>query len=416
MYPSKKSRLLAAAITERNDARALARQSQEMVTLLKLALQECGGTTAAKVQSGRTTKRLSRCLMNDNNAMVPRSPQVNTFQEIMQIGQVIAQSAAFVGHSSALAVVKILAGRELGFPAIASVIGIHMIEGKPSIGSHLLAAAIRGSGRYDYEILEHTDQVCVVRFKRKLSDGTWKALEPVERLTLQEAVEKGWTVTTGGKLKPTWAKTPKNMLFARCISNGYKFHSPDLFSGLLVYDQDELEPSGGPVVDASYTVNGVHVGQNAPPTPDDPALQWQQEIPANPTTAPQADPERLTEQEYEQLVSLAKQHGRTQGDVKRILAVLGVPVLDRVPRSRLSWTQVALTLNLVPTAQVDQITKLVEQLKLDWNVVTSRLQQKYRVPSLGHLLPGQADELEQLLSNELKKRQAVQQLQRAVAS
>ena len=182
--------------------------------------------------------------MHESNALVgmARAGQSRSdLQEIFQLGEVFARSGAFADtRSAAMAIVKILAGRELGFPAVASVVGIHIVEGKPVIGSHLLAAAIRSSGRYDFEILEHTDQVCRLRFKRKLGDN-WKDLEPVECLTLEEAVSKGWTVTGAGKSKPTWKKTPKNMLFARCISNGYRFHCPDLFSALGFYVEDELE-------------------------------------------------------------------------------------------------------------------------------------------------------------------------------
>lgn len=330
-------------------------------------------------------------------ALIPR--QVNDLQEVYSLAEVLARSGYFTdARGAAQAVVKILAGREMGFPAIASMTGIHIVEGKPVIGSHLLAAAIRKSGTYDFEILEHTDQVCAVRFKRRQADGSWKDLEPVERLTLEEAVEKGWTVTHSGKPKPAWRMTPKNMLFARVISNGYKFHCPNLFDGLVTYDQDEMElatdvrPTA--IVDASYTVNGNYEEQNAPP----------QETLANPTTAPQ-EPDSLTEQEYQELVTLARQHKRSQGEVKTICVVLNVPVLNRAPRSRLDWLRKALTTGLIKTAVVDRISMLVEELKLSWPALQQKLQDRYQVNSLSHLLPDQAEEVEAKLQEVLKKRQ-----------
>jgi hypothetical protein len=44
------------------------------------------------------------------------------------------------------ACVKILAGREMGFPPIASMVGISIIEGKPAAGANLLAAAMKRAG------------------------------------------------------------------------------------------------------------------------------------------------------------------------------------------------------------------------------------------------------------------------------
>ncbi len=300
-------------------------------------------------------------------------------QEIFQLGQLFA--AALAGDKGAVASVKVLAGRELGIPAIVALTGIHFYDGAFSLGSHLLAGAIRASGRYDFRLLEHNDTVCCVQFSRKQPDGSWMDLQPAERLTLEEAVNKGWT----GK-KPAWAKTPKNLLFARCLTNGYKFHCPDLFSGLLVYDQDELEPTA-PVVEASYTVS-------QPPTNGhvEPPQSVPEESQANPPVAPQL-PEQLTEAEVANLVALARQHQRTTGEVSAILAVLGVPILDKAPRSRLFWLQIALTAGLVGKDLVGKIEALINHLKLDWALIPGRLQASYGVTALAHLLPAQALEV-----------------------
>ena len=337
--------------------------------------------------------------MNSDNALVPKpKPIGNDLAEVIELGKIFASSNGFPGLSNpALAIVKILAGRELGFPAVASVMGIHLIEGKPSIGSHLLAAAIRSSGRYDYEILEHTDQVCAIRFRRKLADGSWRDLEPVEKLTLKEAHEKGWTTSGGNKPKLPWLKTPKNMLFARAISNGYKFHCPDLFAGLLLYDADELESTSPSPIEAA-PFNGQVIERQAE-TPEPPPVPE----PA-PDPTPPAQEAVLTQEEYDQVVSLGRQHGLNVGNVKAICAALGVPVLDRAPQSRLPWLLQAMTTGLVQTAEVDSITKLVEALSLNWTSLTARLQAKYGASSLAHLLPSQAQEVKDLLLKELNQR------------
>jgi hypothetical protein len=356
-------------------------------------------------------------------ALVPGAslPSLNptTLVELFQLAKVLAESGYFASsRQPAQALVKILAGRELGFPMIASLTGIHIIEGRPSVGSHLLAAAIRSSGRYDYEITEHTDQVCAIRFKRLIGQE-WVNLEPVERITLAEAREKGWT-----RNKSTWEKTPKNMLFARCITNGQKFHCPDLFSGLLVYDADELEPAEPrAIVDASYTVNGSkrqgdtetgsedketgrqgdtetrRQGESGPPpvslSPGLPVSLSEAQRPGPTQPAPDAPEAGLTEEQYQALVKLAREHKRSQGEIRALCAALGVPTFnrERLPPERLAWIREALTWGLVPTVTVDRITALVEAMGLDWIKFNGRLQERYQVTSLAHLLPSQAQEI-----------------------
>jgi len=77
------------------------------------------------------------------NAIVP----IN-MPELMEIGKVMAASGFFDdARQASQAIVKVLAGRELGFGPFASMTGIHIIKGKPVIAANLYAAAIRGSTR-----------------------------------------------------------------------------------------------------------------------------------------------------------------------------------------------------------------------------------------------------------------------------
>lgn len=314
----------------------------------------------------------------------PRPPAVpEDLKSVIELGTVLAQSGYFdSARSAAQAVVKILAGRELGFPAIASMTGIHIIEGKPSIGSNLLASAIRDSGKYDYEILEHTDQVCAIRFKR-LVNGAWVNLEPVERITLAEAQAKKWHLSNAGKVKSPWEKAPKNMLFARALTNGQKFHCPNLFSGMLVYDPDELD------ADVSAPTNSTpHQTASPAPVPEGP----------RPNVPPPATvPGLITEEEYQQLVTLIREQRWLTGQVMTLCQAVGIPALQKLPRERLTWATQAVKTGFAPTAQVDRIMALIGRLNLDPMVCGQKLQQTYGVSSFGHLLPGQADEVEQKL-------------------
>ena len=90
---------------------------------------------------------------------------LNSIDDLQRLGQILSQSGFFEDCKQASqAVVKILAGSELGFPAFCSMVGIHIIKGKPAIGANLIAAAIKRSGRYDYRVVELSDRVCKIAF------------------------------------------------------------------------------------------------------------------------------------------------------------------------------------------------------------------------------------------------------------
>ncbi len=64
-----------------------------------------------------------------NNQLMP-------FAEMLQIGKVFAESGMFVdAKAAAQAIVKIQAGQEIGIPPFAAMSGIHIIQGKPTMGA-----------------------------------------------------------------------------------------------------------------------------------------------------------------------------------------------------------------------------------------------------------------------------------------
>ena len=69
----------------------------------------------------------------------------------MALGKAFAESGMFPDiKSAAQAIVKIQAGAELGIGPFQSMSGIHIISGKPTIGAGVMAAMVKGSGKYDY--------------------------------------------------------------------------------------------------------------------------------------------------------------------------------------------------------------------------------------------------------------------------
>ena len=146
-------------------------------------------------------------------------------QEVMSIGKTFAESGMFADtKSAAQAIVKIQAGQEIGIPPFAAMTGIHIIQGKPTIGAGLIASRVKGSGKYDYKVMQQDEKICSIDFyqgKEKIGNSTF---------TIEDA-KKAQTKNID--------KFPKNMLFARAISNGVKWFCPDVFSG-PVYVPEEM--------------------------------------------------------------------------------------------------------------------------------------------------------------------------------
>lgn len=176
------------------------------------------------------------------------------FQETMQIAAVFAESGFFSDtKTAAQAVVKIMAGREYGFGAFSSMTGIHIIQGKPTLSAHLMAAAIKRSGRYNYRVTRLDDKGCTIEF---YDNG--KLVGPPSTFTEEDAKKAKLL----GKEGP-WMAYPRNMYFARAMSNGAKFYCPEVFeAGAYVegeiVDGEVIEPSGAkPTTMPTRAGNGI---------------------------------------------------------------------------------------------------------------------------------------------------------------
>jgi hypothetical protein len=151
---------------------------------------------------------------------------VKSATDALTIGETFFKSGMFSDIKSAQqAVVKIMAGAEMGISPFAAMSGIHIIQGKPTIGAGLMAARVKGFGKYDYKVLEHSDKVCSIEyFQGANSLG-------ISTFTIEDAKKAG---------TKNLDKFPKNMLFARAMSNGVKWYTPDIYEN-PVYVPEEME-------------------------------------------------------------------------------------------------------------------------------------------------------------------------------
>ena len=164
-------------------------------------------------------------IQNDGQYNVIRS-----FDDVQNVAKLMVQSNYFTDAKDfSQAVVKILAGREIGVGPFASMNGIHIIKGKPAFSANMMADRLKSSGRYNYRVVEMTDTNCVIDYYEHFN-GKWEK-SGTSSFSLADARKAG---------TQNLDKFPRNMLFARAMSNGIKWFCPDVMSSSTVYTPEEL--------------------------------------------------------------------------------------------------------------------------------------------------------------------------------
>ncbi len=167
--------------------------------------------------------------------------QEMSLNDTLTLGDTLARSGFFAdSKGAAQAVAKILAGRELSIGPIAAMTGIHVINGRIALSANVLASLVKRSGKYNYRVREHTDTVCKIEF-----------FEGAESVGFSE-----FTITDAKRAQTkNLDKFPRNMLFARAMSNGVRWYAPDVTNG-PAYTPEEL---GATTDEDGNVVEGVVV-------------------------------------------------------------------------------------------------------------------------------------------------------------
>lgn len=161
--------------------------------------------------------------------MSDKQIQLRDEMSLTEVGQVLVKSGYFQDAKDASqAIVKVLAGRELGFGPIASMTGINIIQGRPSLSANLMAAAVKRSGRYNFRVKRLTAEVAEIEFFEK--DGAQWTACGASIFTIEDARKAG---------TKNLDKFARNMLYARAMSNGVRWYCPDVTGG-PVYTPEEM--------------------------------------------------------------------------------------------------------------------------------------------------------------------------------
>lgn len=170
--------------------------------------------------------------MTTTQALATRAAEVASSLDLKTLGEMFARSGYFDdARQASQAIVKILYGRELGVPPVTAMMGIHIISGKPSASAGLLASRIKSSQHYGYKVKRLDNTGCELDI---LEDGQ---VLGQSNFTMEDAKTAG---VFEGRNKHTWKAFPRNMFFARAISNACRWYCADLFGGSPVYTPEEM--------------------------------------------------------------------------------------------------------------------------------------------------------------------------------
>ena len=195
--------------------------------------------------------------------IVPQSQKqdsiIQSYEDTYSVAKAMVASGYFQDAKSiSQAIVKILAGREIGLGPYASMNGMNIIAGKTAFGANVMASKVKSSGRYNYRVTEMTDNNCSIEFMEYFN-GSWTAIG-TSSFSIADAKKAG---------TKNLDKFPRNMLFARAMSNGVRWFCPDVMNGSTVYTPEEL---GADVDEDGNVIDGIVDGdfqEEAPLTPAD---------------------------------------------------------------------------------------------------------------------------------------------------
>lgn len=168
------------------------------------------------------------------------------------IAGVMFNSRMFKGvNDMTSAMVKVVAGRELGIGAFAAMTNIDIVKGQARLRSNLLATMVKQHPKYDYRVREWDAEQCRIEFFEvgpcvaNVGDDGKTTL----RTPARETIGYGeWTIVEAKlagihQKDGAWGKYPKAMLFARAMSNGVRAHCPDVTAGIAAYTEgDDFGP------------------------------------------------------------------------------------------------------------------------------------------------------------------------------
>jgi len=163
-----------------------------------------------------------------------RSLEPRSMKDAFALAQNMHASRMFSAYGTPQAVLStVLAGRELGMPAMVSLRAFHVIEGKTTLSAEALRARILTSGKAKYFR-------CTERTAKSATFETQRGDDPP--VTLTYTIDEGraaWPKDEAAFQKSAWGKSPADMCVARASAKLARLVYPDVTLG--VYGTEEFD-------------------------------------------------------------------------------------------------------------------------------------------------------------------------------
>lgn len=147
------------------------------------------------------------------------------------LAKVVVGSRMFSAYGTPeAAMLVIMAGREFGLGAMASLRSFHIVEGKPTMSAQaMMARCLEHPSCKTFRVLRSkcTHEVAVVEVQRR----EWSEPETYT-WTVEDAKRAGLAS------RPNWSKYPRDMLINRCIAEAARFTWPEVMAG--VYSPEDF--------------------------------------------------------------------------------------------------------------------------------------------------------------------------------
>jgi hypothetical protein len=154
---------------------------------------------------------------------------VAEFNSIRELSAVFYEAGIFEDvKSEAQAIVKIVAGREMGLSPMESMNGLYIVKGRVEPMTSVVSSLIKKDPEYDYRVVTLTDEECVLMFTKNDKDLGESSF------SFADAAKAGLVN------KDVWKNFPRNMMFSRALANGKRWYCPHVCSGGVAEEVMEL--------------------------------------------------------------------------------------------------------------------------------------------------------------------------------
>lgn len=164
---------------------------------------------------------------------------VEDLQNTQKMCQALMQTPHYkkIGGEGIFAIVQKAKAMKLN-PLEALNGGMYCVNGKVEMSANMMIQLCRQAGHSITKDKRSDNTVCILHGKRKDNGDTW-----TESFSIEDAKR-------AGLYKNTWEKFPRNMLFARALSNLARQLFPDVIGGCYVEGEiSTAPPLNGPIKD-----------------------------------------------------------------------------------------------------------------------------------------------------------------------